>query len=267
MTARVLAVLLALVTVGFCLPAAFAGAAWLDSVEASRDFTQSAPLPAGGEIEIQSLGTGIRLVPGPAGAVTMTETVTVRTLTPDLARRALDTLPHGRLVADGQDLRVQLDQAPFRPFPALGSSQDLKLAIPVDAPVKISGGAGAVDAGGLRGDVDIELSAGAVRLTNIDVAHSVVVRAIAGAILFSGRLESNAVLDLESVNGAIDVTVPPGSDARYSASTVNGAVSVPGGEGGRGGTSASGVLGGTGSAVITLRTTNGAIHLATSGAA
>jgi hypothetical protein len=260
--ARAIAVVIAAVTVLFCLPAILLGAVWLDSVSASRDFSQSVTFPAGGSLDIDAPGAGVDLVAGPAGAVTLTEKVSVRALTPDLARRALDSVPRNSLAATEHGASLRLGGNGFQPLTAIGFSHDLEVTLPADAAVSIRGTAGAVDARGLRGDLNIQLTAGAIQLRQMDVPHSVVVRTTAGAIEFQGSVESDAVLDLETVNGAIDVRVPRGSDARYDASTVNGAVQVDGqGGSGRHATSASGVLGGSGSALITLRTTNGAIHL------
>jgi DUF4097 and DUF4098 domain-containing protein YvlB len=115
----------------------------------------------------------------------------------------------------------------------------------------------------LEGDIDAESVNGTIEL--VDVAGSVEASTVNGPLnVLATRVRPGAELDLESVNGLIDVRLAPGVGAEVRAETVNGRISNDLGidvhKGKWVGSNMRGVVG-DGSIRVSLETVNGDIRL------
>lgn len=121
-----------------------------------------------------------------------------------------------------------------------------RIFVPVNASVKISNIAGAVEVDGVRGDLDVETQAGGITAN-------------------AGTVAGDRTIDLHATTGAVALSIAPNSSARVEANSTVGAFdsdfsgiaqqrrNVVGSHG-------SGTIG-AGSATIRLTTTTGAIAL------
>lgn len=126
---------------------------------------------------------------------------------------------------------------------------------------------GAVRILGQDGDIEASTSNGAVTIE--DATGSVDVETSNGRITASLKSGAKGPVELESSNGAIELAVPPTFAGRFSASTANGSVTIPQGAGvsieSKSRTKAKFELG-SGGPACTLKSSNGSITVARSGA-
>jgi hypothetical protein len=121
-----------------------------------------------------------------------------------------------------------------------------RVAVPSGASLNVDNVAGTVDIAGVRGNVSVETQAGAI---SVD----------------AGEISGRRAIDLRATTGAITLWIAPGGNARVDANSTVGAFSsdIPGIAQQRQnlvGASGSGTIG-SGSALIKLSTTTGAIAL------
>ena len=120
---------------------------------------------------------------------------------------------------------------------------------------------GNVELNGITGDLDLDLTNGNVTLQ--EVQGSAHVDLTNGRIYGEVVLPDQGVCDLETVNGDIDLDIPEGTSADFSASVANGAISLTGlalTNSTFTNRSAQGTLGG-GDGTIRMRTVNGNIRV------
>lgn len=127
-----------------------------------------------------------------------------------------------------------------------GGGVRYRVSVPIDASLRISNDAGAVDLAGVLGDLTVQTEAGEITAD-------------------AGRVDGNRSIDLRATTGAITLNIGPGSSATVQASSTVGdfASDVPGVTETREhivGARGSGTIG-TGSGRIRLETTTGAIAL------
>ena len=256
--AKVIAVLLALGTLGLSAPLVAAGAFWLVSVRVTRHLSLSAPLAAGQRLVVSAEQATLELKIGPAGLVRVEITDWTRVTT----HSGLEPLRHVTAamssMADGQRLDVGSVQSSDA---NLGGETVVTVEVPVDTPIDVT--AGSVTASGLTGGFQISAGAGTVSLTDMVVAKSSSVHA-AGSVEFSG-LVTSGTLDLTSGFGGIDARFNRLSDARIEADTTIGDITTGPGLALAISTAsiskhASGSMG-AGSGLITLRTGLGNIKI------
>ncbi len=98
-----------------------------------------------------------------------------------------------------------------------------ELTIPRTARLELDLVNGPLTVEGVSGGLEVQTVNGSVKLT--DVAGDVRVESVNGTQQVSlAALDSSAVVNLESVNGRIDLTLPSGAAAEVHAETVNGAI-------------------------------------------
>jgi hypothetical protein len=138
------------------------------------------------------------------------------------------------------------------------------LTVPPSTRLVLDASGGSVAVHGVGGDIDLTARSGAVDLRGITVRGRVRVRS-QGSISFSGSMAGGA-LDLATRSGNVEAWLPPETDARLTARTEGGSVTIadqfavrpePAGPGGV----ASGNLGRGGSATVTLYSGIGSIRL------
>lgn len=243
---------------------ALAGLSWIDGVTAGRETSSSLPIDAGGAVSITATDAAVTVEAGPEGQVSVDDWMQVRGATRSSARSALDAFSASTIGADPRGVAVQVPSDRFI-WGVFELQRRVTVRVPPAAAVNVRGSAGALDVRGLSGPLDLNVASGAIRLRDVVVTGSDRVAASAGAVAFDGSL-AGGDLDIETNAGAIQVTLPRGTDATYDAATTTGAILIrpeSGFPSARRGPDASarGVLGGGGSSNVRLRANTGAISL------
>jgi hypothetical protein len=255
-------ILLLLATGVLMVFAALAGITGLDAVRNTRSVTSSVAVGDRPNVQIDVPAGAVTVIAGDAGRVTLDDRVSVRALTRHLAQLGAERYRVARLSATADGAAVGIPPQPFG-FDFLNTSVDraLTIHVPADASVHLSGGNVAATLDGLRGDAEVDVNNGAVRLRNAAVTGSTAVRATNGGVDFEGAINEGARLEMTTTNGAIRARLPAGTNASYDAATTNGSVFVRGRGSGGTGVHMTGVLGSGGSATIYLRAVNGSIAI------
>jgi hypothetical protein len=249
----------------FALFAGVGGVAWIDAVSASRQFTSSAPLVAGGTVTVDAGSGGVRIQAGPAGEVSVVDSMQVRSATRGLAQAALATLARSTITAGDGGATIAIPTPENFNLVAFDVRREVTIRMPADAALKLRGQAVAADIHDLTGTLDISVQSGAIRLQNVVVTRVDRITTTAGAIDFEGSLVSGA-LDIETDSGAIHLSLPRGTDASYDVGTTSGAILIQPASGAPvvaagNERSVTGVLGAGGGTAIKLRATSGAISI------
>lgn len=245
--------------------AGLSGVSLIDSVTASRAITHSEDLAPGGSVSINAAGAGVVVEPGPAGQVSVEDWLQVKSPTRALARQSLAGLEQSTIATSGSGDTVSVPRSGDFSLFAFQIIRRVTVKVPPDVALKLNGGAVGVEIRDLSGNLDVAVSAGAVRLVGVTVNGVDRITATAGAVAFDGRLESGS-LDIETESGAIAVHVPSGTNASYDVGTSNGAILIQPETGGRtavagGARSFTGTLGNGGSTAIRLRARSGALTI------
>ena len=260
---KVIAVLVAIPTILFALLAAAGAAAFIDGLTADRTTHLTAPLAAGGTVDVELNSGGVVIEAGPDGQVTVDDRLSVRAPTRDLARRALDNFSVSREATAGTGVVVTVPSAVYG-F-ATSVNREITIHVPTGARMIVHGTNAGARLLGLSGPLQVEVDSGGVDLQNIVVTSSDSVSISNGAVNFKGRI-NGGTLDVAARNGAVNILVPPDTNATYALTSHFGAINVERPDGPSHSTSGlqrtlSGNLGAGTGASITVRTTNGAINL------
>lgn len=256
-------VLVALPTLAFVAMAMLAAGIWIDGASADRTTHLSAPLADGGTVTIDATNAAVRVVTGPAATVTVDDHFTVRAVTHSLAERLAGAGGATEVSSDSDGVRVTVKP---RPVAFANEWRDVLITIPSSASLVMRSANGAGDFRGLTGDVSITGENGAFRFREMTVARAVRVSTVNGAISVDGRMAGGS-LDLSTVNGAVGIHVPRDTNAVYDLGTVNGRVNVSGEARVRqSGRAAAGRLGNGSEGTISAHTTDGGVSLVVSGA-
>jgi hypothetical protein len=241
------------------------GVGWIDAINASREVTHSVPLAAGGTVTVDASSAAVVIEAGPSGKVSVADSMYVSTATRGLARAALSTLAQSTITATDGGATVAVPTSRNTNFAVLRFRRQVTVQMPADAPLALQGQAVGADIRDLRGTLNLNVGAGAIRLTNVAVNGSDRITATAGAIDFEGSLAGGS-LDIETESGAIRLALPRGTNATYDVAASSGAIFIQP----QGGTpivsagsdrSATGVLGAGGGTAIKLRANSGAISI------
>jgi hypothetical protein len=262
-------VLLALPLVGTTLVVAalgvLSGVSLIDAVSASRSVSRSVEMPAGGTVEVSATSAAVTIEAGPDGQVSVVDSMTVRSPTQALARQALDTFRQSGLSTTSSGVSVAIPTPEDFNLTAFQLQRRVTVRVPADAPLRLRGDSVAADIHDLRGDLDLSVGPGALRLKGVTVTGSDRVTSTAGAIDFEGTLQAGS-LDIETHSGAINVALPAGTNASYDVATASGAIFVRP-ETGRSSASAgrdrslTGAFGAGTGATLRVRATSGAISV------
>ena len=249
----------------FAAFAGLGGISAIDAVTASRSVSHSAQLATGGAVTIDSTGAAVTVEAGPDGQVSVADWIQVKSPTRSFARQALATFAQSAISATAAGDTVTVPAAENFNLAAFRIDRRVTIRVPAAVDLKLNSEAGAADIHDLRGNLDLSISAGAIRLTGITGSGNDRISATAGAVAFKGNLGGGS-LDIETESGAIAVQLPAGTNASYDIATNRGAILVQP-ETGSGITeagsnrSATGVLGTGGGTAIRLRARSGAISL------
>lgn len=263
-----LALLVALPSLGLFVLVGVAGVAWIDGATTTRSNHLEAAIPTDGTLTVNADNASVQVNTGPAGLVTLEDRLTVRALTVGLADQVANQLTASRLAPSDGGVTATVTEESFSVF-SVSRTRRVVITMPPTASLVLHSSNGAADLRGLRGAVDVATQNGAYRLTDVDVSRTVRVETVNGAIHVEGRM-SGGTLDLTTVNGAIDIRLPADTSAQYDLSATTGAVTLHGPNGERSssggfGRSLSGHLGdGTGGRIV-ARTTTGAVSLSATG--
>ncbi|TMC10728.1 MAG: DUF4097 domain-containing protein [Chloroflexi bacterium] len=249
----------------FAFFAGVGGISSIDAVTAGRQLSSSAPLVSGGTVTIDASHAGVRIEAGPAGEVSVVDSMRVRSATQGLARDALLTLARSTITSGDGGPTVAIPSSENFNLLAFEVQRQVTVRMPADAPLKLRGQAVAADIHDLSGPLDISAESGAIKLQNVVVSGTDKITATSGAVDFEGSLASGS-LDVETESGAIHLALPRGTDASYDVGTSHGAIFIQPESGvplisAGNNRSATGVLGAGGGAAIRLRAISGAISI------
>ena len=262
-------VLLAIPVFGSSLIFAFfagvGGVSWIDAINASRQVSHSVPLASGGTVTVNVGNAGVVIEAGTPGQVSVADSMYVSSATRGLARAALTTFAESTITATEAGATIAIPTPQEFNLTALRLRRQVTVRMPAEAALVLRGQAAAADIHDLRGSLDLSVSSGAIRLKNVAVSGSDRIVATAGAIDFEGSLEGGS-LDVETDSGAINLSLPSGTNASYDAATSSGAIVIQPKSGAptfSAGTdrSLTGVLGQGGGTAIKVRANSGAISI------
>ncbi len=139
-------------------------------------------------------------------------------------------------------------------------SVEFVVTVPAGVRVRARTVNGAVEATGLSADTDVETVNGSITVQTSGVARAETVNGSVGARM--GRADWASDLSIKTVNGSIDVTLPPSASTTVDAETVNGRIESDFAVDGMKATKRhlTGTIGGGGRA-LSLETVNGSIQI------
>jgi hypothetical protein len=222
---KLVAVLVALPTLVFSILVTIAVTGLIDGVTADNTSHSSATLAAGQAVQVDVSQSGVSVVAGPDGQVSLDDFTSVRAPTRALAHRALDANA-SRLEQTPTGVHVIVSGSPF----GIGisrSARDVVVHVPASAPVKVTVAAGGADISGLSGDLDLAAQTGGFSLRNMTISGQVRASARTGGIAVGrGTRMAGGTLDLTAGSGGIDVQLPADTNARYDLSAGAGGIDV-----------------------------------------
>jgi hypothetical protein len=270
---RVLAVLLALLTLPPTLAGVVAGVLWLDGGSATVRHTASAPVGAAPAISVRMVAGVLTVRQGPAGRVSLVDVDTVHGLSRGVADNALRRLASTLTpTSGGAEVSVPAEYPSLQDVNLGGpisENRDVTISIPPGASLRLDSGPGLIRLADISGPVDVSGSAGLVVLQSFTVAAASRIHLTNGGIAGTVTMAGGS-LDAAVVSGGIKLILGSASadGTRLQATTANGAIDLPRDFGLSvqqfGSTrSSSGVIGGgrASSGSLTLDTVNGVISL------
>ena len=224
---------------------------------ASQEWTRRYPLEKGGTVEIVNGDGPIEAVVGPPGAVDVAAVLKASAMT---EKRVQELLREMRLEESIKPNHVRVATA--RQQGLSGVDVSIKVTLPADARLEMTGNNGLLKAGGLRGHVKAMVVNGGIELTAMG---GTVDAAGVNASVSAKMAEVTGPLRLESTSGRVSLEIPKTAKATLNARSVNGNITVTGltveeGTGRRIRTLESQINGG--GPEIDLRVTNGRISIA-----
>jgi len=240
--------------------------ALIDGVTAERSYVQTAELATGGTVRLDIPRGGVKIFTGPEAQVVVQEHDTTRALTRRLAQAALDRL-HTSVTSTSSGVTITtVSEQPVVNFATVGDRQ-LTVRVPASASLSVDAASASISITGVRGDITLNVASGYISLSDMDVTGVATAHLASGSIAFDGAIRGGKV-DLRTVSGGVEASIPRGTNVHYDASTVSGAViinrggiplPVPGRNGS--GSSASGDIGSGGPATLTMEAVSGAVYL------
>ena len=106
---------------------------------------------------------------------------------------------------------------------SLGRGGDLIIETPVNTSLQLKAVTGSIDVTGVHGDQEVESVNGSITLTN--VSGSVVAHTVNGGVTVSlDRITENKPMSFTSLNGKVDVSLPPDTKARLRLKSDRGSI-------------------------------------------
>lgn len=238
--------------------------------KAQDTWTRTYTLPDNGRLELINVNGRITAEPATDGKVTVEGRRTAKGSTDEAAKEALAKLEIREEVS-GE--RVRVESRPPRLSGFGGHEIEWTIKVPKGVIVDLRTVNGGVRINGLQGEVHAKTTNGGIKGTNV-IANILEASSVNGGIeiQFGSPLDAGATVDLETVNGGVEIELPGESKASINARAVNGGVRVTDLEVKRTEESRSsdakrrleGTLNG-GGAKVTISTTNGGVRISRSG--
>jgi DUF4097 and DUF4098 domain-containing protein YvlB len=102
------------------------------------------------------------------------------------------------------------------------SDETLMITVPRDAAINIVSTDASVEVGQTTGKLNISTTNGSINVNGATLQDSSTLNSTNGSITFGGSFAPGGKYHIESVQGDIAVTTPPGAPIHITASTVNG---------------------------------------------
>jgi DUF4097 and DUF4098 domain-containing protein YvlB len=189
--------------------------------EAKDTWTRDYPLAAGGTLEIRNTSGRIEVEAADVEGISLVAERVVKAGTDEAAQQALAALEISETVSAD---RVIVDSARSTGGISINLSREVnyKIRVPRTANVELRGTNGEVDVTGVEGRFEAQVTNGRVQARGL--GGDTVVIATNGAVsLAMARLGRDGVT-VETVNGAITVTLPSGAAADLTARVTNGVI-------------------------------------------
>lgn len=187
---------------------------------ASQEWTRHYPLSSGGTVEIFNGDGPIEAVVGPPGAVDVSAIIEASAMT---EARAKELIHEMRLEESIKPEHVRVATA--RREGRSGVDVSIKVTLPADARLEMTGNNGRLKADGLAAHVKAMVVNGQIELIGL---RGTVDAAGVNASVSAKMAEVTGPLRLESTNGRITLEVPKTAKATLNARSVNGNITVTG---------------------------------------
>lgn len=191
--------------------------------DVTETLNRTYPLPADGIVRLNNINGDITIVAWDRNEVSL-EAVKRGRDEEDMKRISIeiDAQP-GQLT-----VKTTIAKTPSNWIPGTGSRAAVRyeLRVPAQARLeRISSVNSSIKVEGVRGLVNLEAVNGSIRA--IGLAGDAEIESVNGSITAEfTSLDAVRTVDLESVNGRIDISVPKGANARINARTTNGRTSI-----------------------------------------
>ena len=187
---------------------------------ASEEWTRHYPLASGGTIEIVNGDGPIDAVVGPSGAVDVAAVIEASAMTEERARELVREMRLEESITPDH-IRVATARRQGRS----GVDVSIKVTLPADARLEMTGNNGRLKADGLRGHVKAMVVNGGIELTGL---RGTVDAAGVNASVSAKMAEVSGPLRLEATNGRMSLEIPKNAKATLNARSVNGNITVTG---------------------------------------
>ena len=226
--------------------------------DVTEKLNRTYPLPADGILRLENVNGAITIEAWDRNEVSIEAEKRGRD-TDDLQRITIDFDAQPERVA----IKTTLAKSPGNWLPGKGSRAAVTYLVRVPREARLERVASvnsSITVEGVRGPMELEAVNGSVRAAGL--ARDARVESVNGSITVDfASLENVRSVDLESVNGRIELTVPKGASARIELRTTNGRTSVepPIKLSDSGRRSLSGEIGQGGGPLLKAKTTNGSV--------
>ena len=192
--------------------------------KATDTWTRTYTLADKGRLELINVNGRITAEPATDGKVTVEGHRTAKGSTDEAAKENLAKIEIREEISGD---RVRVESRPPRLSGLSGHEIEWTIKVPKGVIVDLRTVNGGVRINGLSGEVHAKTTNGGVKGSNVS-GSIIEASSVNGGIEFdlSGSLDANATVDLETVNGGVEVSLPASSKATISARAVNGGVRV-----------------------------------------
>ena len=187
---------------------------------ASEEWSRSYPLTKGGTVEIVNGDGPIEAVVGPPGAVSVSADIEATAMTDT---RAKELVREMRLEESVKPEHVRVATA--RREGRSGVDVRIKVTLPDDARLEMTGNHGDLKASGMRAHVKAMVVNGGIELSDL---RGTVDAAGVNASVSAKMADVTGPIRLESTNGRITLAIPKSAKATLNARSVNGNITVTG---------------------------------------
>lgn len=225
-TGRILGAVLMVLSVLLVVSTALTGVVLLDGIRVAHHTSRTLVVGPAPAVTVRGDAAGVSVVAGAPGQVVVEEDVHAQALTRVLAEQTVRGV-----MGDVSGTTSTVDVRADRFFCCTSSlwvsdvSATLFLRLPPDASLLVDTGSGDVRVSGMSGPVDVTTDSGDVTLAGLTTTGSVQVRSQSGSVDLSGALRGGR-FDVQTDSGRIGLGLPSDTDARLSAATESGSITI-----------------------------------------